>query len=243
MYSSADASSALSVGKGLWRAHPLLASNSTFRHQLHRALCGRVPTLDPTLSVAQKWKELKRTTATVAKSFSRRNAYTLKRAEELLHKKRAGLQQRLNSDSIQHSVLTPHLTIVEEQLAAIQQYHVETLALRSGVRWREQGEMPPGFLKKTSSIRAARTLIPPLIHPSSHSLCTTKDAMLDAAATYYGALYTPDTIDMHAVHDLLDAIPASTRLSTTASLSSIEPIFLRISVKPFLVHPPLPLLV
>jgi len=48
--------------------------------------------------------------------------------------------------------------------------------------------------------------------------------MLDAAATYYGTLYTPDAIDMNAVHDLLDAIPQSARLSSTASQSLLEPI-------------------
>ncbi|EPB81634.1 hypothetical protein HMPREF1544_11626 [Mucor circinelloides 1006PhL] len=49
--------------------------------------------------------------------------------------------------------------------------------------------------------------------------------MLDAAATYYGTLYTLDAIDMNAVHGLLDAIPLSARLSTTASQSSmLEPI-------------------
>lgn len=48
--------------------------------------------------------------------------------------------------------------------------------------------------------------------------------MLDAAATYYGALYTPDAIDMNAVHDLLDATHQSARLSSTASQSMLEPI-------------------
>ncbi|KAI8636270.1 hypothetical protein BD408DRAFT_438068 [Parasitella parasitica] len=134
LYPAADASFTLSVGKGSWRAHPLLASNLVFRRRLHRALSGRVQTLDPTLSAAQKWDELKqRTTATVAKSFSRRNAYTLKRAEDYLHKKRTGIQQQLTLDPTMKPVLNPQLTIVEEQLAAIQQYHVEALALRSGV--------------------------------------------------------------------------------------------------------------
>ncbi|CEP12276.1 hypothetical protein [Parasitella parasitica] len=87
LYPSADASSTSTVGRGLWRAHPLLATDSTFRRQLHRALSGRVLTPDPTLSAAQKWEELKRTTATVPKHFSRRKTSTLKRAEALLHKK------------------------------------------------------------------------------------------------------------------------------------------------------------
>ncbi|KAF1806390.1 hypothetical protein FB192DRAFT_1264819, partial [Mucor lusitanicus] len=55
-------------------------------------------------------------------------------------------------------------------------------------------------------------------------LCTPKECMLDAAAIYYGTLYTPDTIDMNAVHELLDAVHESARLSTTASQSLLEPI-------------------
>lgn len=82
--------------------------------------------------------------------------------------------------------------------------------------------MSSEFLKKRSSIRAARTLIPPLIDPTTQSLCTSKESMLDAAATYYGTLYTPDAIDMNAVHDLLDVIPQSARLSSTASQSMLE---------------------
>ncbi|KAL9536431.1 hypothetical protein MBANPS3_012652, partial [Mucor bainieri] len=224
LYPATDASSTSSVGKGLWRAHPLLASNSLFRRQLHKALCACVASLEPSWSAAQKWEELKHTTAAIAKSFSRRNAYTLKRAEDLLHKKRSGIQQQLSSDPALEPVLSPQLSIVEAQLASIQQYHVETLALRSGIRWREQGEKSAGFLKKSSSIRAAQTLIPPLIHPTTQSLCTSKEEMLDAAATYYGALYTPDPIDMSAVHDLLDAVPASARLSAPAAQSMVEPI-------------------
>ncbi|OAD02036.1 hypothetical protein MUCCIDRAFT_82417 [Mucor lusitanicus CBS 277.49] len=56
------------------------------------------------------------------------------------------------------------------------------------------------------------------------NLCTPKECMLDAAAIYYGTLYTPDTIDMNAVHELLDAVHESARLSTTASQSLLEPI-------------------
>ncbi|KAI7898054.1 uncharacterized protein BX663DRAFT_556243, partial [Cokeromyces recurvatus] len=62
-------------------------------------------------------------------------------------------------------VVSPQLQIVEQQLASIQKYHAETLALRSGIRWRELGELSPGYLKRTVASRTARQLIPPLIHP------------------------------------------------------------------------------
>jgi hypothetical protein len=47
----------------------------------------------------------------------------------------------------------PQLSIVESQLASIQQYHTETLALRAGIRWRKQGELSAGYLKRTAAQR------------------------------------------------------------------------------------------
>ncbi|KAG0732934.1 hypothetical protein G6F57_015548 [Rhizopus arrhizus] len=45
--------------------------------------------------------------------------------------------------------LLPQLNIVEHQLASLQQYRVDTLALRAGIRWRECGELSAGYLKQT----------------------------------------------------------------------------------------------
>ncbi|CEP15776.1 hypothetical protein [Parasitella parasitica] len=224
LYPPTDSSSASSVGQGLWRAHPRLASNSLFRRQLSDALSRCVHSLDGALSAAQKWELLKQTTATVAKSFSRRQAQTLSSAEDLLHRKRSGIQHKLDLDPSLRPTLQPLLSVVEEQLAALQQNHVENLALRSGIRWREKGETSAGFLKRTVSSRASRKLIPPLIHPATQRLCSSKEEMLDAAASYYGNLYSPDAIDMAAVNDLLDAIPRSARLSASDAQSLLDPI-------------------
>ncbi|KAI8635820.1 hypothetical protein BD408DRAFT_326796, partial [Parasitella parasitica] len=67
-------------------------------------------------------------------------------------------------------------------------------------------------------------LILPLIHPTSQSRCTTKEDMLDAASTFYTDLYSPDVIDPQAISDLLDALPASLRLSDAAAASVVAPI-------------------
>lgn len=127
-------------------------------------------------------------------------------------------------DPSSRPVLQPQLSVVEEQLSSLQQYHVETLALRSGIRWKEKGETSAGFLKRTVSSRASRKLIPPLLHPSTQTICSSKDEMLDAAATYYSALYSPDAIDLDAVNDLLDAIPSSAKLSASDAQAIIDPI-------------------
>ncbi|KAL7320715.1 hypothetical protein PS15m_000578 [Mucor circinelloides] len=195
LHPAPDASSTSAVGKGLWRAHPHLASISLFKQLLYKALAKRlVITPDACLSAAQKWEQLKLTTAHVAKSsFSRRHTLTtLSRAEDLLHKKRSGLSQKLSADPSLHPVLDPQLKIVQDQIASLQS--------------------------------ASKKLIPPLIHPTSLSPCTTKEEMLDAASTFYTNLYSPDAIDPQAISDLLDALPASLRLSDAAAASVVAPI-------------------
>ncbi|GAN11625.1 hypothetical protein MAM1_0756c11201, partial [Mucor ambiguus] len=224
LHPASDASSAFSVGKGLWRTHPHLARTPLFKQQLYKALSKRLATLDASLSAAQKWEQLKLATTHVAKSFSRRQAYTLSRAEDLLHKKRSGLSQKLAADPSLRPVLNPQLTIVEDQLASLQSYHVDTLALRSGIRWRERGETSDGYLKRSVAVRATKKLTPPLVYPTSLSRCTTKEDMLDAAATYYTDLYSSDAVDPQAISELLDALPASLRLSDAAAASVVAPI-------------------
>ncbi|KAL7333917.1 hypothetical protein PS15p_202760 [Mucor circinelloides] len=137
LHPAPNASSASAVGKGLWRAHPHLASIPLFKQILYKDLAKRLVTLNASLSAAQKWEQLKLTTAHVAKSFSRRQAFTLSRAEDLFHKKRSRLSQKLSADPSLHPVLNPQLKIVQDQLASLQSYHIDILALRSGIRWRE----------------------------------------------------------------------------------------------------------
>ncbi|KAI8639422.1 hypothetical protein BD408DRAFT_349997, partial [Parasitella parasitica] len=47
--------------------------------------------------------------------------------------------------------------------------------------------------------------------------CSTKEEMLDAAATFNTDLYSSDAMDPQAIFDLLYALPASIRLSDTAA--------------------------
>ncbi|KAG1612140.1 hypothetical protein G6F45_013003 [Rhizopus arrhizus] len=111
------------------------------------------------------------------------------------------------------NVVQPQLSIVESQLAEIQQYHVDNLALRAGIRWRELGELSPGYLKRTVATRSSRHLIPPLRHPINHTISSTRDEMLDAAAIFYSQLYSPDPIDYTAMDNLLDSLPEDLHLS------------------------------
>ncbi|KAG1367235.1 hypothetical protein G6F59_018801 [Rhizopus arrhizus] len=67
--------------------------------------------------------------------------------------------------------------------------------MRAGIRWRELGELSPGYLKRTVATRSARQLIPPLLHPTHLTLSCTRDEMLDAASTFYKNLYSPQLVN------------------------------------------------
>jgi endonuclease/exonuclease/phosphatase family metal-dependent hydrolase len=202
------------VGKGLWRAHPKLASDPAFCYRLHVALSRTIAGFVPGYPTTLKWEDLKATTKYTAQSYSRKKAYTLARAEKLLHLKHKGLLSQLTCSPDRIKDIQPLLQVVEEQLASIQQYHAETLALRAGLRWRELGEISAGYLKRTVQQRSIHHLIPPLIHPQTGALSTSKEDMLDAASTFYSKLYSPDDIDQSAIDDLLENIPDSLCLSS-----------------------------
>ncbi|KAL0084530.1 hypothetical protein F4703DRAFT_1719481, partial [Phycomyces blakesleeanus] len=125
------------VGKGLWCAHPWLVNNRLFCTHLTQSLHSCVHNFAPGLYPATKWEALKATTAKVARAFSQHHAFTLSHAEDLLHRKHVGITKKLVTDPSLLPVLSPQLLIVEHQLSQLQQYHVEYLALRSGLRWCE----------------------------------------------------------------------------------------------------------
>ncbi|KAG0923790.1 hypothetical protein G6F30_013792 [Rhizopus arrhizus] len=150
------------------------------------------------MTVQSKWEEIKRTTKDTALHYSRRKTFDLKQGEALLQRKGGGITRKIAANPQDAPQLLPQLNIVEHQLASIQQYRVDTLALRAGIRWRECGELSAGYLKRTVKQKSRRKNIECLRHPVSSSLCVTNDDMLDAAASFYGSLYSPEPIDQSA---------------------------------------------
>jgi hypothetical protein len=73
----------------------------------------------------------------------------LRKGESLLQKKCSGITRKIAADLLSTPQLLPQLTIVEKQLAELQQYRVDTLALCADIRWRECGEASAGYLKRT----------------------------------------------------------------------------------------------
>lgn len=201
------------VGKGIWRAHPRLASSKSFRRQLYTTLSDLITKLPSDMTVQLKWDTIKTIVKTEAKKYSRKQAYSLSTAEKLLQRKRAGISKRILQDSSLSSILLPQLQIVEYQLASIQQHYVDNLALRSALRWREQGELSAGYLKQTVSQRQQKLLFKAIRHPTSSILCTSTEDMLNAAEAFYSDLYSPDHVNTEAIDDLLQSLPPTLHLS------------------------------
>ncbi|KAG1370529.1 hypothetical protein G6F61_011957 [Rhizopus arrhizus] len=222
--SSGNAETPQDMGKGLWRAHPRLASDPEFCDSLAVALSETVAGFDNSMFATLKWEDLKLTTARVAKSFSRRKAFIMAKAEECLQRKRRRILKNMKKNPANIDDLQPQLKVIDEQLSSYQQFHVETLALRSGLRWRELGELSAGYLKRTVATRSIKQRVPPLIHPETQVICNTKNKMLDAASTFYSSLYSSEPVDQSAIDDLLGALPDSLTLSTTAQSLMTAPL-------------------
>ncbi|KAG1305043.1 hypothetical protein G6F64_008697 [Rhizopus arrhizus] len=186
------------TGPGLWRVHPGLSKDELFCDILLFDLKHLIDHFPHGMTVQSKWEEIKRITKDTALHYSRRKTFDLKQGEALLQRKRGGITRKIATNPQDAPQLLPQLNIVEHQLASLQQYRVDTLALRAGIRWRECGELSAGYLKRTVKQKSRRKNIECLRHPVSSSLCVTNDDMLDAAASFYGSLYSPELIDQSA---------------------------------------------
>ncbi|KAI9032553.1 hypothetical protein CLU79DRAFT_693261, partial [Phycomyces nitens] len=130
-------------GRGLWRAHPALASNPVFLSALNSSLTRLFPLLsldDPQC----QWEKVKATMIKTAKKFSGRYvAYRTKLLKSLQSKRSRFLRSK--------PILAARLHLLpkyDQQIAAIQQEIVDTAALRAGLKWREHGEKSAGYLKR-----------------------------------------------------------------------------------------------
>ncbi|KAG0755048.1 hypothetical protein G6F24_012096 [Rhizopus arrhizus] len=202
------------IGKGLWRAHPRLAKDSAFCEKLEKTISDTVANFDPDLDVTLKWQELKSVTQKTAKAHSRKVAFDMAQAEKRLQHRRRHIMSNICRNPDQSLENLPLLRVVEHQLDSFQRYRVETLALRSGIRWRELGELSAGYLKKTIATRTTKQLVPPLIHPTTNVLCSSVEDMLDATTTFYSDLYSPEPIDQNAIDELLESLPPELHLSS-----------------------------
>ncbi|EIE89198.1 hypothetical protein G6F46_013366 [Rhizopus delemar] len=107
---------------------------------------------------------------------------------------------------------TTQLASVESQLERQYEHSSSVLALRSGQRWREQGEGSNRYFyrclcnrQQQQSIRSIRT--------NTGIVVTEPLNLTETAREYYEQLYSPDPIDEQAISDLLSHVPDSASIS------------------------------
>ena len=105
----------------------------------------------------------------------------------------------------------------------LQAQSAEHLRLRAGQRWRENGEVSAGYLKRTITTRLIKRSIEEMIHPSTNVLCTSPISMQEAAFNFYGSLYTTDLVDTDSISQLCNSVPETDTLPSTDHLVLLTP--------------------
>ncbi|KAK4516930.1 uncharacterized protein ATC70_000258 [Mucor velutinosus] len=121
------------------------------------------------------------------------------------------------------AIWNDRLPAIEEAISTLQQEITEHQALRLGLRWRENGEISPGFLKRLVTQRITQRTLPTLVDPSSGNRFLSQSEKEQAVHSFYTKLYTPDTVNTTDIHYFANMIPPSHRLSDDSHDSLCAP--------------------
>ncbi|KAK4516494.1 60S acidic ribosomal protein P2 [Mucor velutinosus] len=209
-------------GKGLWRINPQLAHNKFFQQRLFAKLGefhDQIASESAGIRPQEVWDQLKAITRQVARSCSRRQAEWRRRLLCRLQSKRNKYLRLYKTTQIRND----RLPQIEAMIGHLQQELTDIQALRSGIKWREQGEKSAGFLKRLATQRTQQRAIPTLIHPISTTTCETTTDKQAAAVAYYDRLYTADAVDIDAIRYFTDQIPATDQIPDSEHPALCEP--------------------
>jgi exonuclease III len=99
--------------------------------------------------------------------------------------------------------------------------------IRSRQRWHIKGERPTRYFCQLEKERALDKTIAKLDHPTTGAKCTSPRDMGEAAAAFYGDLFSPDAPDnLDAINTLLNRVPGTTRLDAVQTALCDSPISL-----------------
>ena len=210
-------------GSGLWRANPALAKNQFFVDLLHSeldAFHSQLLMMPSTPSVQSSWDDIKLLTRTLAQKTGRSKAEWRERQLKRLHKKRNKL---IRSYKGQPAVVE-RIKVVETIIGNLQEELTANKALRSGLRWMENGEKSAGLLKRLHTQRTNNTTIKKIQHPDTNELCTSPTDMQAAASRYYEVLYTPASVNQDDITFFTNQISSSDRIPSASHEALCAPI-------------------
>lgn len=68
-------------------------------------------------------------------------------------------------------ILKERFSLIEKQIAKLQQNFLDTLAMRASLQWRGDGEMSAALFKRIINCKAQQHIIPAIKHPVTGIPC------------------------------------------------------------------------
>ncbi|KAG1546735.1 hypothetical protein G6F49_010411 [Rhizopus delemar] len=197
-------------GPGIWRCNPYLVQDLRFRKEL-KSFCDAASRYIPDLDAPSQWDHFKIVLKGFIQAFSHKLHAKHRRKEAYLQRQRRELLRHQ-----QHEHVADALSHAETQLDQMADFSASTLALRSGLRWREHGERSNSYFYKVIRARAQKQAIHELL-PSEGYLVRSPNQLNNCAKQFYEQLYSPDPIDHEALEELLSQLPPSTCFDTATN--------------------------
>ncbi|KAG1043319.1 hypothetical protein G6F43_011676 [Rhizopus delemar] len=194
---------------GLWWGNPLLARKPAYQ-QCHRQHLDHILlNIHSGWNTQKKWDFVKRQVKKVTCSFAIDYSNWRRRMIRQLQSDR---NRFLRSKPPMDSRLQ-HLTILDQQIASLQQELSEILALKAKVRWQEADKTLVKYLKNLYRQRTVEEHITTLRPNDSTDSVECIDRMLPIAQQFYQSLFTTDLIDDHLLEPItIDEIIHKTAL-------------------------------
>ncbi|KAG0805525.1 hypothetical protein G6F20_011829 [Rhizopus arrhizus] len=190
-------------GPGIWRCNPYLVQDLNFRKEL-KSFCDAASRYIPDIDAPSQWDHFKIVLKGFIQAFSHKLHAKHRRKEAYLQRQRRKL---LRHQHFEHAA--DALSHAEAQLDQMADFAASTLALRSGLRWREHGERSNSYFYKTIKSRTQKQTIHELLSSEGY-LVRSPNQLNNCAKQFYEQLYSPDLIDYEALEELLTQIPSST---------------------------------
>ncbi|EIE75892.1 hypothetical protein RO3G_00596 [Rhizopus delemar RA 99-880] len=197
-------------GPGIWRCNPYLVQDLSFRKEL-KSFCDAASRYIPDLDAPSQWDHFKIVLKGFIQAFFHKLHAKHRRKEVYLQRQRHKLIRHH-----QHEHAAEALSHIEAQLDQIAEFSANTLALRSGLRWREHGERSNSYFYKTIRTRTQKQAIHELLSLEGY-LVRSPNQLNDCAKQFYEQLYSPDPIEYDALEELLTQIPTSTCFDTATN--------------------------
>ncbi|KAI8976884.1 hypothetical protein BDB01DRAFT_727106, partial [Pilobolus umbonatus] len=191
------------MGPGLWRANPAFCADKKFCQILDTKLSSLMDREYDDLSDIQMWEKIKEETHTIVNNYGSTYVPWRKKTLHSLQRKRNRILRTKPSPALRQLILPK----IDKMIHKLQQEIVDIASIKAGVRWREQGETSPGYLKRMHTTRTLQQYMPSLTvdqgappsdtsryNRDTPSLTSNLQEMQDITRDYYRNLYQQDPV-------------------------------------------------